>query len=104
MPDRLDLIFHALSDPTRRAILARLMSGRASVSDLAAPLDISLPTLLAHLSRLEQAGLVRSDKRGRSRLFRANPVALGPARHWIAGRTADWHDRARAIARETDVP
>jgi DNA-binding transcriptional ArsR family regulator len=97
MTDRLDLVFHALSDPTRRAILARLMAGPASVSELAAPLEIGLPTLMAHLDRLERAGLVRSSKRGRVRSYRANPVALAPALRWIGGRHADWHARAEAL-------
>lgn len=100
MPDRLDAVFHALSDPTRRAILERLMSGPAAVSDLAAPFGISMPTLLSHISRLEQAGLIRSTKHGRIRTCRANPVALGPAGRWIADRRAAWHVRLlRSAAR-----
>ena len=97
MTDRLDLVFHALSDPTRRAIIARLMAGPVSVSDLAAPLAIGLPTLTAHLDRLERAGLVRSTKRGRVRSYRANPVALAPASRWIDARHTDWHARAEAL-------
>jgi DNA-binding transcriptional ArsR family regulator len=99
MSDPLDRIFHALSDPTRRAILARLMAGPATVSELAAPLSIAMPTLLAHIARLEAAGLVRSGKTGRVRRLRANPVALGPARKWIGGRQADWDARAASLAR-----
>jgi DNA-binding transcriptional ArsR family regulator len=101
MPDPLDRLFHALSDPTRRALLARLMTGSATVSQLAEPLAIAMPTLLAHLARLEAAGLIRSGKQGRVRLVRANPVALGPARRWIAGRQADWDARAAALPTRT---
>jgi len=103
MTDRLDAVFHALSDKTRRAILMRLMQGAATVSDLALPFDITMPTLLSHLSRLEQAGLVRSAKQGRVRICRANPVALGPARRWIADRQAAWEDRVARPQRRTDA-
>ncbi len=97
MSDPLDRIFHALSDPTRRAILARLMTGSATVSELAEPLSMAMPTLLAHIARLEAAGLVRSGKSGRVRRVRANPVAMGPARRWIAGRHADWDRHAASL-------
>lgn len=100
MTDPLDRLFHALSDPTRRAILARLVAGPASVSELAGPFDLALPTLTAHLSRLEAAGLVRSTKRGRVRTFRANPVALAPVLRWVRDQGAEWdrHVAARAEA------
>lgn len=91
--DRLDALFHALSDPTRRAIVSRLMQGPASVSDLAAPFPVSMPTFLAHLARLEAAGLVRSTKTGRVRVCRANPVALGPARRWLVDQASLWDAR-----------
>lgn len=97
--DQLDSLFHALSDPTRRAILSRLMQGPARVGDLAAPFDVSMPTLLAHLARLEAAGLVRSTKSGRIRTCRANPVALGPARRWLADQSAAWDARVEASPR-----
>lgn len=103
MPDRLDALFHALSDPTRRAILARLMAGPATVSDLARPFGLAMPTLLAHLARLEAAGLARTSKRGRVRTCRANPAALGPARRWMADRQRDWHGRLEERTRHREV-
>ena len=98
-PDRLDALFHALSDPTRRAIVARLMEGPATVSDLAALFPVSMPTFLAHLARLEAAGLVRSSKSGRVRTCRASPVALGPARRWLAAQASSWEARVAASPR-----
>lgn len=98
MTDPLDRLFHALSDPTRRAILVRLAAGPATVSELAGPFDLALPTLIAHLSRLEAAGLVRSTKRGRVRTYRANPVALAPVLRWVRDRSAEWDRRVTAQA------
>lgn len=98
-PDRLDTLFHALSDPTRRAIVARLMEGPATVGDLAAPFPMSMSTFLAHLARLEAAGLVRTTKTGRVRTCRASPVALGPARRWLAGQASSWDARVAASPR-----
>jgi DNA-binding transcriptional ArsR family regulator len=98
-PDRLDALFHALSDPTRRAMVSRLMEGPATVTDLAAPFPVSMPTVLAHLSRLEAAGVVRSTKTGRIRVCRANPVALAPVRHWISDQSAAWEARVAAAPR-----
>jgi DNA-binding transcriptional ArsR family regulator len=63
----LDSLFQSLSDPTRRAILARLAQGPASVTDLAAPFDMALPSFMAHLHKLEQGGLIDSQKDGRVR-------------------------------------
>ena len=71
--DRLDATFHALANPTRRAILARLVDGAQSVNDLAAPFDMSLPAISKHIRVLEGAGLVT---RGRDAQFR--PCALNP--------------------------
>ena len=87
---RLTATFHALSDPTRRAMLARLSQGPASVSELASPHRISLPAILQHLKELEQSGLVRSEKRGRSRFCRIEPQVLDQAERWLAERRAEW--------------
>ena len=70
---RLSHAFAALSDPTRRTMLARLSRGPASVSDLARPIAMSLPAVLQHLQALEASGLVRSDKHGRVRTVRLEP-------------------------------
>lgn len=87
---RLDLAFHALADPTRRGMLARLSRGPASVSELAKPLPMSLPAVLQHLQLLEASGLVRSEKTGRVRTVRMEPKALGAAEGWIAEQRSLW--------------
>jgi len=89
----LDPVFQALSDPTRRAIVDRLSRGPASVSSLAAPLPMSLPAVMQHLSVLEKSGLIRSEKVGRVRTCRIEPVAMQTAEQWIAERRATWERR-----------
>jgi DNA-binding transcriptional ArsR family regulator len=89
----LDLTFQALADPTRRAMLARLTRGPTSVSELARPLDMSLPAVMQHLAVLEESGLVRSEKLGRTRTCRLDPEALSLAEHWINQRRTDWEQR-----------
>ncbi|TCI99149.1 metalloregulator ArsR/SmtB family transcription factor [Aeromicrobium sp. IC_218] len=80
----LDSVFRALGDGTRRAIVARLSRSAATVSELAAPFEMSLPAVLQHLKVLEAAGLVASQKVGRVRTFRVVPGALEDAGRWIA--------------------
>jgi DNA-binding transcriptional ArsR family regulator len=87
---RLDLAFQALSDPTRRGMLARLSRAPASVSELAGPLRMSLPAVMQHLRLLEASGLVRSEKKGRVRTCRLEPKALAGAETWIAKQRAAW--------------
>ncbi len=89
----LNQMFAALSDPTRRAVLSRLMQGPAPVSDLAQPFDMALPTFMGHLGKLETAGLIRTEKQGRSRICHATPDALTPARSWIDDQRALWEAR-----------
>lgn len=86
----LDRTFHALSDPTRRAMVQRLSSGPASVSELAKPLAISLPAVMQHLQVLEASGIVRTSKIGRVRTCTVEPKMLTLAEHWIAERRASW--------------
>jgi DNA-binding transcriptional ArsR family regulator len=88
----LDQVFHALSDPTRRAIVERLGTGAASVTDLARPFTISMPAVMQHLRVLEQSGIVRSKKAGRVRTCRIEPTALEDAERWIQ-RQASWERR-----------
>lgn len=88
-----DLVFQALGDPTRRAIVERLARGPASVSELARPLPMSLPAVLQHLGVLEQSGLVRSEKVGRVRTCRIEPDALTNVERWVAERRAAWERR-----------
>lgn len=100
-----DLVFHALADPTRRRMVERLSRGPASVSELAKPLAMSLPAVVQHLQLLEASGLVRSEKRGRVRTCRIETAALKTVETWIAERRATWErrlDRLGAYLAETD--
>ena len=89
----LDLIFQALSDPTRRAMLAQLGQGAAPVSALARPTGLALPTVMKHLSVLEGAGLIATEKSGRARLCHARPETLTLATDWLAEQRALWEGR-----------
>jgi DNA-binding transcriptional ArsR family regulator len=89
----LDRVFHALSDPTRRAIVSRLIRGAASVSELARPFAMAMPTLLQHLRVLEESGLIRTEKIGRVRTCEMEPASLGPAETWLAQQRAIWEGR-----------
>ena len=89
----LDRMFHALADPTRRIIVERLSRGPASVSELAQPLSMSLPSVLQHLQLLESSGIILSEKIGRVRTCRISPKALKTAEQWISERRASWERR-----------
>jgi len=86
--------FQALADPTRRAMLARLSRGPASVSELARPLPMSLPAVLQHLKALEDSGLITSEKKGRVRTARLEGNAIGEAEQWLTDRRTEWEDQA----------
>jgi DNA-binding transcriptional ArsR family regulator len=88
-----DVVFHALSDANRRAMVDRLLDGPASVSELARPLHITLPAVVQHLHVLEGSGVVRSHKVGRVRTCEIEPLALRAAERWIAERRAAWEAR-----------
>ena len=88
-----DEVFQALSNPTRRKVLERLSAGPASVSELAAPFDMALPSFVQHLSVLEQSRLVKSKKRGRVRTYELAPERLGVAEDWLAARRRLWEAR-----------
>ena len=93
-PDpRLDAIFAALADPTRRAILARLAGGDANVSELSEPFAMSQPAVSKHLKVLEGAGLVSREKRGQTRLARFEAEPLAEAAKWIGQYAQLWADR-----------
>jgi DNA-binding transcriptional ArsR family regulator len=85
--------FHALADPARRAMVERLSLGPATVSDLARPLSMSLPSVLQHLNVLESSGLVRSAKVGRVRTCQLNPRAFADADAWLTDRRREWERR-----------
>ncbi len=89
----LDRLFHALSDPTRRGIVERLTAGPASVSDLAAPTGMALPTVMKHIAVLEASGLLETEKSGRTRICRARPAPLAAAQTWIEAQRAEWEAR-----------
>ena len=89
----LSLIFHALADPTRRAILTRLAEDTAQVTELAGPTGLRLPTVMRHLSVLEEAGLISTTKHGRIRTCAIVPEALDPAQSWLAEQRSIWEAR-----------
>jgi DNA-binding transcriptional ArsR family regulator len=86
-------LFHALADPTRRAVLSRLAEGPAPVSELADPTGLRLPTVMRHLAVLEEAGLIVSSKDGRVRTCAIVPEALVPMRTWLDEQRAIWESR-----------
>ncbi len=92
-PSNLDLMFQALADPTRRAMIDRLSHGPASVSELAKPFAMSLPAVVQHLQALEHSGLVSSQKVGRVRTVQIEPEALSLAEQWINDRRTLWVKR-----------
>lgn len=94
----LDTAFHALSDPTRRAVVARLINGPATVKDLAGPFDMGLPSFLKHLKVLEASGLIGSKKVGRVRTCRLSPRRLAAAEDWLSEQRAIWEARTDRLA------
>jgi DNA-binding transcriptional ArsR family regulator len=93
----LDLAFHALSDPTRRAVVSRLAEGEVPVSALAKPFDMALPSFAQHLKVLEDCGLIVSEKRGRSRWCRLVPARFGEAADWMEAERQRWADRLNRL-------
>jgi DNA-binding transcriptional ArsR family regulator len=91
--DQLSVIFGALADPTRRAILERLATGEATVGELGAPFTMSQPAISKHLKVLESAGLVSRRRRGTSNLSRLEPEALQEADAWLERYRAVWEER-----------
>jgi DNA-binding transcriptional ArsR family regulator len=91
--NQLDAVFGALADPTRRAILARLMQGDATVAELAAPFSVSQPAISRHLKVLEKAGLISRRRRRTARLSHLEAEPLREATHWLARYQAYWDER-----------
>lgn len=85
--------FVALSDPTRRAVVCTLSAGSATVSELAAPFKMALPSFTQHLAVLERAGIIESRREGRSRVCSLNPTALQQAEDWMATYRKQWEHR-----------
>jgi DNA-binding transcriptional ArsR family regulator len=96
--EQLDRAFHALADESRRAMVVRLTRGPASVSELAAPLEMALPTVMQHLGVLQRSGLVRSEKVGRVRTCRLEPGPMRTLEQWIAEHRAIWEHRLDRLA------
>lgn len=99
----LDRTFHALADPSRRSIIIRLSRGSASVSELAAPLTMSLPAVVQHLDVLQRSGLVRSEKVGRVRTCRLEPAPMLTVQAWIGEHRATWEARLDGLGDVLDA-
>jgi DNA-binding transcriptional ArsR family regulator len=100
-----DRVFHALGDPTRRAMIEKLSKGPITVSRLAKPLDITLAAVVQHLQILEKSGLVRSEKVGRVRTCRIEAKGFSVVERWIADRRSRWEarfDRLGTLLAEPD--
>lgn len=101
--NRLDRVFSALADPTRRAILARLVSGEATVNQLAHPFALSQPTISSHIKILENAGLVSRRRAAQSRPVRLNAAPMAEAAQWLGNYEKFWAeslDRLRILTQE----
>jgi len=93
----LDLAFHALSDPTRRAVVARLAEGEAPVTTLASPFDMALPSFAQHLKVLEDCGLIATEKRGRSRWCKLVRPRFEEAADWMEAERRHWAERVERL-------
>lgn len=105
MANQLDIFFAAMADPTRRAVIERLAQGPAPVSELHKPHDITLPTFLKHLKKLEEARLVRSEKSGRVRTVHIEAAPLAQAEHWLNRQRQMWEgrlDRLQALVEDLE--
>ena len=101
----IDRVFHAIGDPSRRAIMEKLSQGPISVSRLAQPLNITLAAVVQHLQVLEESGLVQTEKVGRVRTCRIEPAGLSVAQQWIGDRRSLWErqlDRLGDLLAEPD--
>ena len=101
MDNHLDHFFAALSDPTRRTVIERLVSGPASVSELYSDTEMALPSFMKHLTKLENAGLIRSEKIGRTRMVALETAPMQQAEAWLTRQRQMWEgrlDRLQALA------
>jgi len=95
--DQLSVTFAALADPTRRAILARLAQGEASVTELAKPFDLSLPGISKHLKVLQRAGLITQSRNAQWRPCRLEPGRLREASEWVGEYRQFWDERIQRL-------
>ncbi|MGE4328261.1 MAG: ArsR/SmtB family transcription factor [Pseudodonghicola sp.] len=93
----LDSVFHALADPTRRAVVQRLAQGSATVSELAGPFDMALPSFMKHIGVLEASGLIGSSKTGRVRTCTLKRQTLLATEHWFEDQRKLWQNRYEAL-------
>lgn len=98
--DWLDAVFHALADPTRRAMLQLLARGERSIGELSAPFDMSFAGASKHVKALERAGLVSRIVRGRTHVCQLEPTALAQADDWLRTCEAFWRNRLDALEEE----
>jgi len=101
MANHLDSVFAAMADPTRRAVIERLLDGPASVSDLHSDHDMAMPSFLKHIRKLEDAGLVTSRKTGRTRMIHIEAAPMRVAEDWLSRQRTLWEgrlDRLQALA------
>ncbi|WP_306251108.1 helix-turn-helix transcriptional regulator [Parvularcula sp. IMCC14364] len=94
----LDTVFHALADPTRRAVLQQLGRRELAVSDLAKPFDMALPSFMKHIKVLETSGLISSQKTGRVRTCKIEQQSLNAAQGWLEEQRMLWEGRTDRLA------
>lgn len=94
---KLDAVFLAFADSTRRAVMRQLGNGPASVSDLAAPFDMALPPFMKHIRTLENAGLITTEKVGRVRTCELNPARYAAVEEWLKDQRRQWGSRYRKL-------
>lgn len=99
-PTRLDAVFHALADPTRRGMLRALAAGESTIGELAAPFRMSFAGASKHVKTLESAGLIRRTVQGRTHLCRLNPDSMADAFEWMRFYERFWSDRLDMLERE----
>jgi DNA-binding transcriptional ArsR family regulator len=97
--NQLDAVFHALSDPTRRAVLGRLGKGPASISALAEPFDMALPSFMKHIHLLEESGWIRTRKLGRVRTCMIERKRFAVVEGWLSQQRALWEARTDRLER-----
>src|SRR5438132_13685980 len=95
----LDQVFAALSDPTRRRVAEALSDGEKTLTDLARPFQMTMPAVMKHVAVLERSGVLRTEKRGRTRYCRLEPNRLKDAQVWLARTSRMWTERLNSLDR-----
>src|SRR5690349_6624078 len=102
LDDELDDLFSALGEPVRRSVVRSLATGEKTMSALAKPFPMTMPAVMKHVAFLERSGLVRTEKRGRTRYCRLEPARLKDAQDWIAETVAFWAPRLQSLAQHVE--